>query len=225
MGDVHALKPLGLALHVDTLDLAVKAVSHLLEHDVGVGALAGMLPHGGYVGKDFIDVGQVEVAAQREVLCPPVVAAQERVNVGKPALARRRVAEVAHVEFAGERQHCLGIGGIGQLVGRQVTEVAVHGVEYLGYRPRAETALAEHKLLAGVGLELDAGEARRLLPTVVLFLHQEVEFVEAVHPRAVLLLVIFERSEQTYHCHAAFMLQRLHCRKSYLVSCYLYIMV
>ena len=76
MGDVHAGQSLGFGDAIEAFHLAVEAVSHLLQHDVGVGILARMmLPHGGYLGEYLVHVGQVEVAAEGQVLHPPVVAA------------------------------------------------------------------------------------------------------------------------------------------------------
>ena len=58
--------------------------------------------------------------------------------------------------------------------------------------------------------EFDTGHTSSLLSTVVLFLHHQIEFVERVHPRTVLLLVILQWFEQSDHCHATFMLQWFH---------------
>ena len=44
----------------------------------------------------LVHVGHVEIAAQAEVLRPPVVAPQEGVNVLYALLARSRIAQVAH---------------------------------------------------------------------------------------------------------------------------------
>ena len=96
------------------------------------------------------------------------------------------------------------------MLGGDVAVAAVDRLEDLSDGARAGGTLAKHVLLAGRGAELYAGEPRTVLPAVVLFLHQEVELVEGIHPCAVLTVVIFERLEQSDHCHAAFVLQSLH---------------
>ena len=205
VGDAHTRQPFGFGLVEQALHLAVQAVAHLLEHDVGIGILAGMLPHGGDAGKYFVDVGQVEVAAKGEVLGTPVVAAQERMYIRESGLSGGGIAQVAHIDFTGKRKVFLSIVGIGQLLGRQVLEVALHGGKDFGNGSRAQGPFAEHVFLAGIGRQLDAGQPGPFLSAVVLLFHQQIELVEPVHPRAILFLIIVERLEQAYHRHTAFM--------------------
>ena len=63
------------------LHLTVEAVSHELQGDVGVTVDARALALLGEVFEDFLDIGHVEVAADAEVLCFPVVTAKERVHI------------------------------------------------------------------------------------------------------------------------------------------------
>ena len=212
VGDVHAGEAFGIGYVVEAFHLAVQAMSYLLQHDVGVGILARMLTHGGDFGEYLVYVGQVEVAAEGEVLHPPVVSPQEGVNVRKAGLARGGVAQVTHIDFARKGKAFLGIVGIVELLGGEVTEMGVHRVENLGDGSRAQRPFPEHVFLAGVSLQLDASQTRAFLPPVVLFLHKEVELVEAIHPSAILLLVIFERLQEAYHGHAAFVFQLFHKR-------------
>ncbi len=95
-----------------------------------------------------------------------------------------------HVELAHEGQVGLGPFGVGQLLGREVAELALHGAEYLGDGVRPFGPFTKHILVAGLCVELAACYASALLTAVVLFLHHQIELVEGIHPRAVLLLVV-----------------------------------
>ena len=52
---------------------------------------------------------------------------------------------------------------------------------------------AKHVFSTGDGIKVDTGHTCAFLAAIVLLLHHQIEFVQAVHPRAVLLLVIIER--------------------------------
>ena len=177
---------------IQALDLAVEAVAHQLQGDVGVAHDAGRLSLGRQETEHFVDIGHVEVAAQAEVLRAPVVAAQEGMHELQSALARGRVAEVSHVEMA--------------------QEGAVNGLEHLGDRVLAHRPLAEHVLLAHRRVQVDATHARAFLAAVVLLFHQQVELVQGVPFRAVFLFIIRQRFQQADHRHATLMLQRFHLR-------------
>ena len=67
--------------------------------------------------------------------------------------------------------------------------------ENILYGTCAECSLAEHIFVAGKGMQLDNADAGTFLPTVVLFLHEQVKFVEGIGICAVLFLIVFERFE------------------------------
>ena len=92
MRDVHAPEAVGTALFEETLNLAVKAVPKLLQEDMHIGDVAGMLANGGNGVEDVGDVCEVEVTADGEALGAPVAAADHRVHVGQATLARRAIA-------------------------------------------------------------------------------------------------------------------------------------
>ena len=140
--------------------------------------------------EDLVDVGHIEVAAEAQVLGPPVVAPQEWVHVLQAAFAGGGIAQVAHQEFA---RHFFR-----------------HPREYLGDGILSLCLLAEHILRAGFASQAHRGNAGALLTAVVLFLHHQVELVQPISPRAILLLIIAQRLEQANHGHATFMLQLLH---------------
>ena len=130
--------------------------------------------------------------------------------VGEAGLARGAVSQVPHVDLARKGEALLGILRVVQLLRRQVAEITMHGVEYLGDGTGAQGPLAEHVFLAGIGLQFHARQACAFLPPIVLLLHKEVELVQAVHPGTVLLFVVFKRFQEAYHGHAAFVFQLFH---------------
>ena len=187
----------------ETLTLAVKSVADLFEHDVSVGIHSGMLTVGCNAVEDFVDVRHVEIGADAEVLGPPVVSAQKRMDIRKATLPGCGIPEVAHINLTSKRKVAAGIGSVGQLPLRDVLETSVHVGENLLNGARAQCPLAEHVFLAGCGLHLDAGKSRSLLAAVVLLLHHEVELVQAIQPRSIFLLVVFKRFQQPYHGYTA----------------------
>ena len=74
----------------------------------------------------------------------------------------------------------------------------------------AKAALTEHKFLTRSRLHLYASQAGSFLPAVMLLFHQQIQLIQAIHPRAVFLLIIAERLQQSYHCYATLMFQRFH---------------
>ena len=69
-----------------------KPVTHQFQHDVGVAIYPGRLALACQLLKDLADIGHVEVAAQAEVLCTPVVATKERVDILQASFVRRGIA-------------------------------------------------------------------------------------------------------------------------------------
>ena len=169
MRDGKPFQTLLPGLGEQALCLAVQAVSHQLQRDVGIAVQSGRLTLGGQEAEDLLDVGHVEVAAQAEVLRAPVVAAQERVDVAQAALSGRRIAQVAHVQLAGRG--------------------SIHLPEDLRDGIRPFGPLAEHVLRPGGRIQVDIGQAGAFLSPVVLLLHQQVQLVQAVAGRAVFLLL------------------------------------
>ena len=209
-GDVHACQPFRFGKVEEALHFAVEAMSQLLQHDVGIGIFARMLADGGNACEDFIHIRHVEVAAEGKILGTPVVSPEERVHVRDAGLSGSGVTQVSHIDLPCKGQHTLGIVRIVQLFLGQVLEMALHRTEDFGNGARAESTLTEHIFLAGTGFQFHAGQSGTFLPTVVLFLHQEIELVESVHPCSVLLFIVLQRFQQAYHGNAAFMLQLFH---------------
>ena len=62
--NLNTLQALGFAGGVELLHFAVEAVPHLLEHDIGVGIFARMLPHRRNIAEKFVHVCQIEIPAK-----------------------------------------------------------------------------------------------------------------------------------------------------------------
>lgn len=66
--------------------------------------------------------------------------------------------------------------------------------------------LTEHVFMSRSLTDTYAGDACALLPAIVLFFHQQVEFVERIIGVGVLIGVILDRLQQTDECYAALVL-------------------
>jgi len=85
-GDVASVQVVLQGNVEQALALAVQPVTQLFKQDEGVAVDARMLPEGGYGLEYLVDIGQVEVAAEAQVLGPPVVAAHKRMDKRKGTL-------------------------------------------------------------------------------------------------------------------------------------------
>ena len=96
------------------------------------------------------------------------------------------VAQVAHVHVA----------GIGHQLEAHVLLLALFNhlaglVENLGNGAAAHCTFSEDIFVAHRRVSLEAHNACTVLTAVVLLFHQQIQFVEAVAPGAMLLLVVF----------------------------------
>ena len=175
-----------------------------------IGDVARVLSYGGNGIEDLRDVREVEVSTDRERLRTPVTTAYHRVHIGQTALARGAIAEVPHEAGACEGEIALGIGYVAEAIGRCMGELGMDGIEDLLYGGGAFGTLTEEILITRSTVELDDSQPSTFLSTVMLLLHQEVELVEPIHPRTILLLVVAEGLTQADHSHATFMLEGFH---------------
>ena len=88
--------------------------------------------------------------------------------------------------------------------------MTVHIVENFANRPATHRTLSEHILLSHFCFHFQTSKSCPFLSAVVLFLHQQIKFIKAVHPRPVLLLIIFQRFQKANHRHTAFVFQLFH---------------
>ena len=207
---LHSLESFGLCINIVAFSLAVESMTHQFEQRISVAVDTREHASRQHLLEYLVDISHIEVAADAEVLSLPVVAAQERMDVCESFLSGRGVAQVSHVELSGEGQMVLCELGVGEQFGRESGVLFLYASEYLGDGILAFCALAKHVFCSGHSIELHACHSGTFLSAVVLFLHHQIELVECEHPRDVLLLIVFERLEQSYHCHAAFMFQRFH---------------
>ena len=117
---------------------------------------------------------------------------------------------MAHVKLTSKRYVLLGVGSIVDLLFGAVGVKTVNFREYFCNGAASLCPFAEHVFRSRLRIEVHAGHAGTLLSAVVLFLHHEVELIQPVHPRTILLLVKLQGFEQAYHGHATFMLQLFH---------------
>ena len=98
-GDVCARKTLLLGFNEVAFYLTVQTMAHPFQHDVGVAIDTRALSLGCNLLEHLIDIGHIEVATQTKVFGFPIVAAQERMDVGQSRLSCRGIAEMTHIEF------------------------------------------------------------------------------------------------------------------------------
>ncbi len=97
-----------------------------------------------------------------------------------------------------------------QLLGSEVLEVGMHRTEYLSNGTGTQGTLTEHIFLTRIGLKLHARQTGRFLATVMLFLHQQIELVQPIHPRAIFFLIVLQRFQQADHRYTAFVFKWFH---------------
>ena len=66
--------------------------------------------------------------------------------------------------------------------------------------------LTEHILRARFLVQTYRCDTSTLLTAIVLLLHHQVEFIETISPRAILLMVVVQWLQQAYHRDTTFML-------------------
>jgi hypothetical protein len=167
---------------VDVLVFLIEEEADLLEDRLGVGGEDRMLAHRDQRSVQLLGVGQVEIAAQRQVARRPRTPAEKRVARGDVVPAAGAVPQVAHQQFAAEVElllHRVGelgmddaLGDVLIILAEQHAEDAVEGV-------RLDVPFAEQVRRPGGHIELYAGHSGAVLAAVVLLLHQEEKLGEA----------------------------------------------
>ena len=194
-------------LPVETVILLVKGVAELFQEHHGVGIDTRMLSFGHYRLEDAVHIGHVEVAAHQQVARPPVVSPQKRMHIRYPRLPGSGISEMPHEYLAEERRIPLGIPGAHPLC-PSALELREYLREYLGDGSRAERTFAKHIFVAGFGVQFHHTHSGGFLAAVVLFLHQQIQLLQRIAVRAILLFVILQRLAKAYHRHSALMFQR-----------------
>ena len=189
-GDVYAPEAFHMRIAIEAFHLTVEPMPHQFQRDIGVAVDTGRLTLLGEVFEDLVNVGHVEVATQAKVLRPPVVAAQERMDILQAFLVGGGITQMSHEQ--------LSVVGV------------IHTLENLRNGILSLCPLTKHILLTHRCVKIHTSHTSTFLTTVVLFLHHQVEFVQPIFPRAVFLLVILQRLQQANHRHATLMLQLFH---------------
>ena len=129
-------------------------------------------------------------------------------GVFQAASAGGAVAEMPHVDLSYEWREALYFFSIGFI--DSCGDLRSNGGENLVDGSCAERAFAEYVLVAGGSVEFYHTDACGFLSAVVLLFHQQIEAVKTVGPGAVFGFIVFQRFEQAYHCHTAFVFQCFH---------------
>ena len=191
-------------------DLTVKSMSHEFKHDVRITVNAGTLPLQGQLLKDFINISHVEVSTEAEIFCPPIVSSQERMHIRNATLTRCTIPKMSHIKLSGKRKVCLCIVYIRQLLRTYICIILMYITKYLCNGIRTLGPFTEHILMSGSRIQLYTSQSCTFLPSIMLFLHHEIEFIEAIHPSAILLLIVFKWLQQAYQRNATIFLYLFH---------------
>ena len=114
-------------------------------------------------------------------------------HIIETAFARGRIAQMSHVNLTHIRNLFLGIGGGYDLIANRRIDFPVNGTEDFRDSPRTHFTFAEEIFFTRLGLHFQRGETGTFLSAIVLFFHQEVEFIQPIHPCAILFLIVLER--------------------------------
>ncbi len=207
MGDIRMFQSLILGFHEIPFHFPIQTMPHQFEHDITIAIDARTLSLFGKIVEYLLDIGHVEITAKAKILRLPVVAAQERMYETQTSFSCRTITQVAHVHLTGERKRLTCIRSVSQLFGRQSIIVLVYSTEDFRDGIATFRPFTKHILITGFSIQFNACQTSPFLTTVMLFLHHQVEFVEAKHPRTILPLIILQRFQQSDHGHTALVLQ------------------
>ncbi len=155
-----------------------------------------MLPQFDEGLNQLLHVGHVEVPRNQQVSRHPVVLSMEGVAFFDGVIAVGSVANVAQKQFAEEGSNLLH-GLCVFCSNGSVLGCHSHLFRHLGkdvlYWCFLDGALPIDVAGAGSNVEFDGANSGAVLPAVDLFLHENVQNVEAVPSRPVFMNVVFER--------------------------------
>ena len=178
---VHAF-PIALLFHPQRG--AVEEMTDFLQNRDGVRPVFGVLSDIDEPLEEFFGVGQIEISRDDQSSCHPVAFTQERMACLDTVSSIRSVSEMSEEEFSGEASVSLDRGcRIGLLDG--------------------------DIFIARRNIELDIGHSGAVLSAVVLFFHQQTEFVETVEGCSIFFLVEAQGLQKADHCNTAFMFDRI----------------
>jgi hypothetical protein len=143
--------------------------------------------------KELVDVREVEVAGQHKVPRHPVVLPKEGMAVLQVVLPEGPIAKMPHEELTGKALVPLQpVHILQEFRIADVVEVGIDVVEDVLDGLGADGAIAADVAVARLDIELDVRYSGSVLTSIVLLFHQEIELVEAVERRPVLLEVVVE---------------------------------
>ena len=187
----------------------IQEVSNLFKDGHRVGLLLGVLANFDQHIEQLVDVGEVEVAGDHKVAGAPVVLAQKGVAIFNVVFAKRSIAQVPQEEFASEGVVVLQGHGVAQILSGEVLETPHDFLEEVLDGTAIHRTHSGDVPFSGVDVQLDVGQPCPVLPAVVLLLHEQVHFVQAVKRRAVLVNVVLKRLLEAQHGDAALVLEKV----------------
>ena len=143
-----------------------------------------------YQIEQFFGVDQVEVAGQCQVAGRTNVFFDKRMAKCHIIFTLRTIPQVAQQQLAQKRQVTLSQTGMFQHVGLVLFQLGYFGTYFgknVGNGLVGNAAHPVHKGVARFGIEFYRCKTGAILPTVVLFFHQQVQLVDAVHDGSVFL--------------------------------------
>ena len=158
---------------MEALHLVVEEVADFLQHGHRIGFFLGVLAQLEQFLKQLIHIGKVEIASQQQVAGYPVILAQERVACFDTVVAMGAIAQMPEQQLPHIRHVLFEPGRVVKLFRRQPLEMEVDLVEHILQVVARNAALAADVLLPRRYIQLDGGHAGAILPTVALFLHQQ----------------------------------------------------
>ena len=200
--------PLASEFLIQPAILHIERMSYLLQDDERIRIETRVLALRYDMVEYLIYICHVEVAAKQQILRPPVVAAQERMHIRQPGLAGCAITQMPHVYLTYKGKvffYPLYIG----VVMRSLHNGFLHSIEDFLYGICAQGSLTIDKLLGRPSMKFYTRQSGTFLPPIVLFLHEQHQFIETIHIGTIFLFVVRKRFEQANQSNAAFVFERL----------------
>ena len=192
-----------LEFPVQTFHFVIQQITELLENNESIGIVPRMLSPLHNIVHNLVHVGQVEIACQRQVPAPPVIATQKRMQIRHAGTTGRAVSQMPHIHLSDKRPllfHCLW------LPASEIIDSTMHRRKNILYCSRSFRPFPENILLARSGIQLDRRHSCPLLSAIVLLLHQQIELTQSPKGIPVFLPVIIQRLQQPHHGNPTLML-------------------
>ena len=199
----------------------VQKVPNLLQNGDGIGLFLGALAQTHQLVEQLVHVGHVEIAGQNEVAALVIALSEEGMAGLDGVFAVGTVPQVSQVDFA-QGGHVVfeefGVLQQRRVPAQCIVDSLLDAAKNIRNGLAVNASVAAEVALSGRHVELNGSQPGAVLAPVVLLLHQEVHFVEAVKGRPVLFQVVFQRLAKANKGYAAFVLDGVAHREILLSS-------